>query len=147
MPNSNQDIQRKAGFFHSLGKVITKDGNNVGNEKYKSAHNVRSTEVWMDEIPFAQFGSASMYSDGLIVKQIGTCIADPVLHRNLKINNTLVLGQHECLFKDLVFYITPVADFGLAKLLGVDKFCLLQGVGQTPGQTGTLVKLTKLTKL
>ena len=72
MPNSNQDTQRKAGFFHSIGKVITEYGNIPGNENYKSAHNVRSTEVWMDEIPFAQFGSASQYSDGIIVRQIGS---------------------------------------------------------------------------
>ena len=73
MPNSSQDIQRKAGFFHSLGKVITKDTNDVGNELYKSSHNVRSNEVWMDSISYAPtVASASQYSDDIIVRQVGT---------------------------------------------------------------------------
>jgi hypothetical protein len=72
MSNQNSDLQRKAGFFHSLGKVITEYNNTPGNENYKSAHNVRSNEVWMDEIPYAIFGSASLYSDGVVVRQIGS---------------------------------------------------------------------------
>jgi hypothetical protein len=73
MPNTNSDIQRKAGFFHSLGKVITEDANSAGNEKYKSAHNVRSNEVWMDSISYAPTSaSASQYADGIIVKQVGS---------------------------------------------------------------------------
>ena len=73
MPNSSQDIQRKAGFFHSLGKVITKDTNDVGNELYKSSHNVRSNEIWMDSISYAPtVASASQYSDDIIVRQVGT---------------------------------------------------------------------------
>ena len=72
MSNQNSDLQRKAGFFHSLGKVITEYNNTPGNEDYKSAHNVRSSEVWMDEIPIAVFGSASLYSDGVVVRQIGS---------------------------------------------------------------------------
>jgi hypothetical protein len=76
--NTNTDLQRKAGFFHSLGKVITEDGNTAGNEKYKSAHNVRSNEVWMDSIPYAPtLASASQYSDDIVVRQIGTT-ASPV---------------------------------------------------------------------
>ncbi len=73
MPNTNTDLQRKAGFFHSLGKVITETNNLVGNEAYKSAHNVRSSEVWMDVIPHANTSaSASSVSDSLIVRQVGT---------------------------------------------------------------------------
>ena len=73
MPNTNGDLQRKAGFFHSLGKVITEDANSAGNEKYKSAHNVRSNEVWMDSISYAPTSaSASQYADGIIVKQVGS---------------------------------------------------------------------------
>ena len=30
MPNTNTDLQRKAGFFHSLGKVITEQNNSAG---------------------------------------------------------------------------------------------------------------------
>jgi len=53
MPNINVDVQRKAGFFHSLGKVLTESENIAGNEKYKSSHNVLSNEVWMEQIPYA----------------------------------------------------------------------------------------------
>ena len=50
MPNSIQNTKINAAFYHSLGKVLTESTNLVGNEKYKSAHNVRSSEVWMDSI-------------------------------------------------------------------------------------------------
>lgn len=73
MPNSQQNSKINAAFYHSLGKVLTESTNLVGNEKYKSAHNVRSNEVWMDSIPYTSvFASASQYSDDLIVRQIGT---------------------------------------------------------------------------
>ncbi len=73
MPNINSDLQRKAGFYHSLGKVLTETNNLVGNEAYKSAHNVRSNELWMDPIPHANtYASASAVSDGNIVRQVGT---------------------------------------------------------------------------
>ena len=73
MPNSNQNTKINAAFYHSLGKVLTESTNLVGNEKYKSAHNVRSSEVWADPIQFAPtFASASSYSDDIIVRQVGT---------------------------------------------------------------------------
>lgn len=73
MPNSQQNSKINSAFYHSLGKVLTESTNLVGNERYKSAHNVRSNEVWMDSIPYAFLSaSASQYSDELIVKQIGT---------------------------------------------------------------------------
>lgn len=53
MPNSNEIVQRKAGFFHSLGKVLTESNKSARNEKYKSAHNVLSKEVWMEEPPYS----------------------------------------------------------------------------------------------
>ena len=62
-------------FFHWLGKVNTVDGRNAGSEPYKSSHNVRSNEVWMDDIPFAKtFASASVYSDQYpnIIRKVGT---------------------------------------------------------------------------
>lgn len=52
MPN-NTDVQRKAGFFHSLGKVLTESTKFAGNEKYKSSHNILSSEVWIEEVPYA----------------------------------------------------------------------------------------------
>ena len=73
MPNNSSTLRTNAGFFHSLGKVLTESTNSPGAEKYKSAHNVRSNEVWMDPIPFAiDFASASQYSDNIVVTQHGT---------------------------------------------------------------------------
>ncbi len=78
MPSNNQNTQINAGFFHSLGKVITEYDNKAENEKYKSAHNVRSNEVWMDVIPFAaDFTTAISNSDNVIVTQVGT-VSNPV---------------------------------------------------------------------
>jgi len=53
MPNNNTDVQRKAGFFHSLGKVLTESNKFAGNEKYKSGHNILSKDIWIEEIPYA----------------------------------------------------------------------------------------------
>ena len=48
-------------FFHWLGKVNTFDGRKAGSEPYTSSHNVRSNEVWMDDVPFAYtYASASV---------------------------------------------------------------------------------------
>ena len=34
MPNTSQTLRTNAGFFHSLGKVLTESANSPGNEKY-----------------------------------------------------------------------------------------------------------------
>jgi hypothetical protein len=73
MPNIIESTKINAAFYHSLGKVLTEVNNLVGNEKYKSAHNVRSSEIWMDPVPYAPLpASASQYSDDIVVKQVGT---------------------------------------------------------------------------
>ena len=73
MPNNNPNLQRTAAFYHSLGKVQTESSNLVGNEKYKSAHNVRSNEIWTDEIAHSPtFNDASSISDDIVVSQLGT---------------------------------------------------------------------------
>jgi len=73
MPNNSSTLRTNAGFFHSLGKVLTENSNSPGAEKYKSAHNVRSNEVWMDIVQYAgSFASASQYADNVIVTQHGT---------------------------------------------------------------------------
>ena len=75
MPIINDTSKLTGAFFHWLGKVNTKDGNYAGSENYKSAHNVRSNEVWMDDVPVAYtFASASAYSDAYpnIIRKIGT---------------------------------------------------------------------------
>ncbi len=78
MSNQNSNLQRTAAFYHSLGKVQTEYNNLVGNELYKSAHNVRSTEVWMDSISYAPtVGSASQYGDGVVVRQVGSSSTAP----------------------------------------------------------------------
>jgi hypothetical protein len=87
MPNINSDLQRKAGFYHSLGKVLTEDGKYAGNELYKSAHNVSSGEVWMDSIPFAaDLATAMMNDDGVVVRQLGT-VSNPVFIYPLRNSN------------------------------------------------------------
>lgn len=78
MSNQNTNLQRTAAFYHSLGKVQTEINNLVGNELYKSAHNVRSSEVWMDSIPYSPItASASQFSDGIVVRQIGSSSVAP----------------------------------------------------------------------
>lgn len=87
MPNNNPNLQRTAGFYHSLGKVQTESNNLVGNEKYKSAHNIKSSDVWTDEIQYSpNFSNASSLADDIIVTQLGT-IADPMYLFPLTLSN------------------------------------------------------------
>jgi hypothetical protein len=53
--------------------VVTEHTNFVGNEKYKSSHNVRSNEVWVDEIPYsADLDAATLNSaSSSVVNQLG----------------------------------------------------------------------------
>lgn len=81
MPNTNTDLQRRAAFYHSIGKVHTYDNNSVSNEKYKSSHNVLASEIWMDTIPFSpNSASSSQISDGIVVRQIGTFSSPGILY-------------------------------------------------------------------
>ena len=45
--------QRKLSYFHALGKTMTENTQAVYESKYKSSHNVRLTEIWSDDIAFA----------------------------------------------------------------------------------------------
>lgn len=74
MPNLNSTVQLKGGFFHSLGRVLTVDTNSVGNERYKSAHNVKSNEVWVSPVPYCgpTLASASTFADDIIIKAVGS---------------------------------------------------------------------------
>lgn len=45
--------QRKIAYFHSLGKVMTRDSQAVYESPYKSSHNVRLSEIWSDDIVYA----------------------------------------------------------------------------------------------
>lgn len=57
---TNTTVQIKTGFFHALGKVLSLDTNLIGNENYKSAHNVSTKEIWVDDIAFSEY-----YSDAI----------------------------------------------------------------------------------
>jgi hypothetical protein len=74
MPNLNSTVQLKGGFFHSLGKVLTLSTNSAGNERYKSAHNVKSNEVWISPIPYCgpTLASASTFADDIIISAVGS---------------------------------------------------------------------------
>jgi hypothetical protein len=52
--------QRKLAYFHALGKVMTENTQGVYESLYKSSHNVRSNEIWSDEISYAD-----TYNDAL----------------------------------------------------------------------------------
>lgn len=72
MPSKDLDIQLKGGFFHTLGRVITQDSNNISNEKYKSSHNINSNELWVDDVPYASnLDAAEINADDIVVKQHG----------------------------------------------------------------------------
>lgn len=83
MPNNNIDIQRKASFFHSLGRVLTESNKSIGNEKYKSSHNILSNEVWIDSIPYAPTLNIAIqnYSENTdIIKIIGSLSTPAILY-------------------------------------------------------------------
>jgi len=66
-------VSDDSGNFHSLGRVKTHTEVRVGNENFKSGHNIRSKEIWIDDIPYA--GNANTaYSnvDNVVIRQIGT---------------------------------------------------------------------------
>lgn len=45
--------QRKLAYFHALGKVMTESQTQyVFNSAYKSSHNVRSSEIWANEVAY-----------------------------------------------------------------------------------------------
>lgn len=50
----NEEIQRISAFYHALGKVLTEENNSIAGEKYKSAHNVVTKEIWVDSIAYCQ---------------------------------------------------------------------------------------------
>jgi len=45
--------KRQLGFFHGLSKVPTESTQYVYESKYKSAHSVRSSDIWTDNITYA----------------------------------------------------------------------------------------------
>ena len=53
MGSLSQNEQRKLAYFHSLGKVMTENTQEVYESKYKSSHNVRNSELWASNISYA----------------------------------------------------------------------------------------------
>lgn len=81
MPIGNSSTQTKTGFYHSLGKVLTEVNNAPGNEKYKSAHSVISSEIWTTPVSYSPtLASASSYATGSPVTQIGSVITPTFLY-------------------------------------------------------------------
>lgn len=82
MANFNEPTQRKTGFFHALGYVLTKFTNDPFNEQYKSAHNVQTNEIWTDIINFSQtFSDAEIEANNNdAVDQIGNISTKAVLY-------------------------------------------------------------------
>ena len=57
------DEQRKLGFYHTLSKAVISNTQSLQDSKYKSAHNVRLSDVWSDEItPVVTFEDAVLQS-------------------------------------------------------------------------------------
>jgi hypothetical protein len=73
MANFTDETQRKTAFFHALGYVLTKKVNDPYNESYKSSHNIRTNEVWVDSVGFsAEYTDAvSEASNNSAVTRIG----------------------------------------------------------------------------
>ena len=112
-------------FYHWLGKVNTKDGNYAGSENYKSAHNVRSSEVWMDNVPVAYtFASASQYSDQFpnIIRKVGTVSSFPTTPETAPLGSNLS-GQPGYLYPlHNTLYQSWFLDTGTPSLVAFGEF-------------------------
>ena len=53
MADFPDSAKRQLGFFHGLSKVPTESTQNVYESKYKSAHSVKSDDIWADTINYA----------------------------------------------------------------------------------------------
>jgi hypothetical protein len=62
-----------SGNFHALGRTKTHTTVRPGNENFKGSHNIRSREVWIDDIPYAGNANTAYNNvDDIIIRQIGT---------------------------------------------------------------------------
>jgi hypothetical protein len=64
MGSLSQTEQRKLAYFHALGKSMTQNSQAVYESKYKSAHNVRLSEIWSDKIDYAVDFSTAVSNAG-----------------------------------------------------------------------------------
>lgn len=49
---NQSDLKRDTAFFHSLSKTLTEATQNVYESKYKSSHNIKSSEIWAEPIEY-----------------------------------------------------------------------------------------------
>lgn len=54
MATPSTDFKQDKGFFHSLGRINMKEGQYLFESTYKSGHNVTSSDVRAEKIPFAK---------------------------------------------------------------------------------------------
>lgn len=88
---SNNTVQIKTGFFHALSTVLTKSGNPIGNEKYKSAHSVRTNEIWTDNIEFAGYTDVIFDNDGAFQSALDESSTNPAVTVVGSVSNRSVL--------------------------------------------------------
>ena len=50
---TQNELKIETSFFHVLGKVFIKQGQNVFESDYKSSHNIAKTEIWTSLVPYA----------------------------------------------------------------------------------------------
>jgi hypothetical protein len=53
MASPSQDFQNRNAYFHSVGRTNTSHTQNTYESPYKSAHTVRASEIWAEDIPYA----------------------------------------------------------------------------------------------
>src|SRR5690606_19030145 len=80
----------------------------------------------------------------VVVEEVVARRADPVLHRELHVDDALVARQHERLAQVLVARIATVADLDRAQLLRAHQLVHLDRERQPPGQAGAVDLLDHL---
>jgi len=78
----NSNIQRLSSFYHALGKVLTEENNSIAGEKYKSAHSVKTGEVWVDSIGYSADIASSESEAGFndAITMVGSTSAPAIMY-------------------------------------------------------------------
>ena len=69
-----------------------------------------------------------------VLEKISHRILQDVLHRELDIDDVLVVGQHQCFLEHLVAFRTAIADLDRAYACQVDQFVRVDRIRQAPLQ-------------
>src|SRR5690606_6006388 len=80
----------------------------------------------------------------VVVEKVVARVADPVLDRELKVDDALVKSQDQRLAQRLVADRISIADLDRAQLLGVDDLVRLDRVRQAPGEAGPVDEVLEL---